>query len=103
MTSLNLKTHIFETRKFVMAILHWKQGLLCDKYFFSVIREMSAESLHHTGSKFEPMRVCKGPYVNKTKSKSLPLNGLIIFKRFQAGLLSPTIQRLKNAERYEFM
>ena len=23
---------MLETRKFVMAILHWKQGLLCDKY-----------------------------------------------------------------------
>ena len=24
-------SHVLETRKFVMAILHWKQGLLCDK------------------------------------------------------------------------
>ena len=32
MTSWNLTSHVFETRKFVMAILHWKQGLLCDKY-----------------------------------------------------------------------
>ena len=31
MTSLNLILHVCETRKFVMAILHWKQGLLCDK------------------------------------------------------------------------
>ena len=23
-------SHVCETRKFVMAILHWKQGLLCD-------------------------------------------------------------------------
>ena len=26
-------SHVCETRKFVMAILHWKQGLLCDKIF----------------------------------------------------------------------
>ena len=31
MTSWNLISHVSETRKFVMAILHWKQGLLCDK------------------------------------------------------------------------
>ena len=31
MTSWNLISHVFETRKFVMALLHWKQGLLCDK------------------------------------------------------------------------
>ena len=31
MTSLNLISHVCETRKFVMAILHWKQWLLCDK------------------------------------------------------------------------
>ena len=24
-------SHVCETRKLVMAILHWKQGLLCDK------------------------------------------------------------------------
>ena len=31
MTSLSLISHVCETRKFVMAILHGKQGLLCDK------------------------------------------------------------------------
>ena len=32
MTSLNLISHdVCKTRKFVMAILHWKQGLICDK------------------------------------------------------------------------
>ena len=31
MTSLNIILHAFETRKFVMALLHGKQGLLCDK------------------------------------------------------------------------
>ena len=31
MTSLNLYSHVCETRKFVMAILHWKEGLLFDK------------------------------------------------------------------------
>ena len=31
MTSLNLVSHVCETRTFVMAILHRKQGLLCDK------------------------------------------------------------------------
>ena len=29
-TSLNLISHVFETRKIVIAILHGKQGLLCD-------------------------------------------------------------------------
>ena len=33
MMSRNLISHMFETRKFIMAILHWKQGLLCDKRF----------------------------------------------------------------------
>ena len=31
MTSWNLISHVLETRKFVMAVLHLKQGLLCDK------------------------------------------------------------------------
>ena len=31
MTSRNLISHVCETRKFVMAILHGKQGMLCDK------------------------------------------------------------------------
>ena len=30
MTSSNLISNVCETRKFVMAILHGKQGLLCD-------------------------------------------------------------------------
>ena len=32
MTSGNLILHMLETRKFIMAILHGKQGLLCDKF-----------------------------------------------------------------------
>ena len=31
MASCNFISHICETRNFVMAILHWKQGLLYDK------------------------------------------------------------------------
>ena len=31
MTSCNPISHVCETRIFVMAILHWKRGLLCDK------------------------------------------------------------------------
>ena len=31
MTSRNLISHVCETRKLVMAILHWKQGLSFDK------------------------------------------------------------------------
>ena len=34
MTSLNLISHVCETRKFAMAILHRKQRLLCDKISF---------------------------------------------------------------------
>ena len=30
-TSSKLISHVCETRKFVMALLHGKQGLLCDK------------------------------------------------------------------------
>ena len=30
LASLNLFSHVYETRKFLMAILDWKQGLLCD-------------------------------------------------------------------------
>ena len=39
MTSLNLISHVCETRKFVMAILHWKQGLelLCDKLRYIIV------------------------------------------------------------------
>ena len=37
MTSLNLILLVCETRKFVMAILHWKQELLCDKYMSQII------------------------------------------------------------------
>ena len=29
---MNLISHVCQTRKFVMAISHGKQGLLCDKY-----------------------------------------------------------------------
>ena len=36
-TSLNLISHVLETRKFVMAILHWKQGLLCDKNVIKLV------------------------------------------------------------------
>ena len=31
MTSLNLISRVCDTRKYLMAILHWKQGLLCDE------------------------------------------------------------------------
>ena len=31
LTSWNLISHVLETRTFVMATSHWKQGLLCDK------------------------------------------------------------------------
>ena len=31
MTSLNVILHVSETRKFVMATLHGKQGLICDE------------------------------------------------------------------------
>ena len=30
---------MYEIRKFVMAILHWKQGLLCDKEFIKLVLE----------------------------------------------------------------
>ena len=38
MTSRNLNLHVLETRKFVMAILHGKQGLLCDKTMSGVVK-----------------------------------------------------------------
>ena len=41
MTSLNLISHVCETRKFVMAILDWKQGLLCDKWHISILVPLS--------------------------------------------------------------
>ena len=50
MTSRNLISHVYKARKFVMAILHGKQGLLCDKTFpkqalvFSCVRYMSLEN-----------------------------------------------------------
>ena len=43
MTSLNLISHVCETRKFVMAILHWKQGLLCDKDDSFILPNLSEE------------------------------------------------------------
>ena len=36
MKSLNLILHVFQIRKFVMAILHWKKGLLCDQKISTV-------------------------------------------------------------------
>ena len=37
MMSRNLISHVCKTRKFVMAILHQKQGLLCDKNEFQTL------------------------------------------------------------------
>ena len=37
MMSWNLISHMYKIRKFVMAILHWKQGLLCDKKRFKIL------------------------------------------------------------------
>ena len=34
MTSSNLISHVCDIRKFVIAILPWKQGVLCDKRLF---------------------------------------------------------------------
>ena len=37
MLSVNLISHVRKTRKFIMAILHGKQGLLCDKVLCYVV------------------------------------------------------------------
>ena len=37
MTSRNLISHVCKTRKFVMALSHWKQRLLCDKLCYYLI------------------------------------------------------------------
>ena len=43
-----------ETRKLVMAILHWKQGLLCDKMGFRIenciVHNIDLTALSYTGS-----------------------------------------------------
>ena len=36
MTSWNLISHVCDTRKFVMTILYWQHGLLCDKRKFLI-------------------------------------------------------------------
>ena len=56
MTSWNLISHVCETRKFVMAILHWKQGLLCDKteYAKTARSFMSDNKIHFTLSEKSP-------------------------------------------------
>ena len=41
MTSLNLISYVCETRKFVMAILLWKQGLSCDKSTCISVKKLS--------------------------------------------------------------
>ena len=43
---------MFETRKFVMATLHWKEGLLCDKKLSQCFFDVSAGvcvSIHPSG------------------------------------------------------
>ena len=42
MTSWNLISHVCETSKLVMVILHWKQGLLCDKLLVTYLLSISA-------------------------------------------------------------
>ena len=50
MTSWNLISHMCKTGKFVMAILYWKQWLLCDKtvsefvHIFDIISLFAVES-----------------------------------------------------------
>ena len=45
MTSLNFISHVCETRKFVMAILHRKQGLLCDETLSMFFTDLSITRL----------------------------------------------------------
>ena len=47
MTSWNLISHVLEKRKFVMAVLHWKQGLLCDNSVFHSY--FQTHDMTHTG------------------------------------------------------
>ena len=44
-TSWNLTLQVCETRKFVMAVLHWKQGLLCDKELSSSVLQFWQKKL----------------------------------------------------------
>ena len=52
MMSSNLISHVCETRKLVMAILHWKQRLLCDKKDFmdmwKRIEPLFCQSIDHS-------------------------------------------------------
>ena len=45
MASWNLISHVCESRKFVLAILHWKQGLLCDKEIFHSLTRLVSDVL----------------------------------------------------------
>ena len=45
---MKIISHVLETRKFVMAILHWKRGLLCDKN--SLVKCKSAEPVGAVGN-----------------------------------------------------
>ena len=52
LTTLNLISHVSETRKFVMAILHWKQGSLCDKICSSTVIERQKPTKIYNFSQF---------------------------------------------------
>ena len=46
-------SHVCETRKFVMTILHWKQGLSCDKKTFYKYSSKKGVSVRPRNARFE--------------------------------------------------
>ena len=63
-----------ETRTFVMAVLHWKQGLLCDEKLFKMLHSELQESyditvsVHVTDQIARPKLRCKLNFVDSKEN-----------------------------------
>ena len=81
-------SHVCETRKFVIALLHWKQGLLCDKTSCHSRIPMSLLD-YLMASNCVPYESCNGVLNQRTDSPESRLegNGLEVFTLFCSKLL----------------
>ena len=60
---------MLETRKFVMAVLHSKQGLLCDKTFSVLLQRRSLSSFQQTTAKTKSPTALSLTHLNRPNKK----------------------------------
>ena len=79
MTSRNLISHVCRTRRFIMAILHSKQGLLCDKSKPVFIRYCRPGKVFLKSYTFTPFQTTK----SSTTPNLRPFAGDRLFADYQ--------------------